>query len=128
MIVIDTNILVRLFTQDDLKKANQAKLLLESTRKLTISDVVFPELEYILRGTVYSGTRIQVLKAFHYLVSRKNVSISPEVVRATIIYEETNLDMADCIIAATSTGNTLFSFDKKLLSVKGVEKAEITNE
>lgn len=100
-IVVDTSALVRVFTNDNKLKAKKVKDILESNKKLVIPDVVFPELEYILRGKVYKQPREKIQLAFEYLLSRDNIKISPEVRSAISIFSRTNLDMVDCIVAAT---------------------------
>lgn len=124
MIVLDTSSLVRFFTNDIPSKAIQIKELIESNQKLYIPDVVFTELEYVLIGKTYAVTREKIITAFEYLVSKNTITTSPEIVSALDVYRTTKLDFSDCIIAANATkkGNTLCSFDKKLLSVTGMEK------
>ena len=122
MVTFDTSALIRFFTNDIPSKANQVRETFESKEKITIPDVVFPELEYVLLGRSYNATRKKIFKAFEFLASHKNVSVSNEVKNAMEIYEKTSLDMADCIIVAESLDNSLLSFDKKLLSTKGVKE------
>ena len=83
-------------------------------QKITIPDVVFPELEYVLLGKSYNATRTKILKAFEFLATQKNVNVSPIIKKSMDLYKKTSLDMADCIIVATSLDNQLLSFDKKL--------------
>lgn len=49
MIVIDTSAIIRFSTEDDDKKALKVKNLFESDEKIIIPEVVFPELEYVLK-------------------------------------------------------------------------------
>ena len=121
MVTFDTSALIRFFTNDIPVKAQKVKKIIESKEKIIIPDVVFPELEYVLFGKSYNATRAKIIKAFQFLVTQRNIIVSKEVKKAIEIYKETKLDMADCIIVATSMENKLLSFDKKLLSVKGVK-------
>ena len=121
MVTLDTSTLVRFFTNDIPAKASQVKKLLESKEKIAIPDIIFPELEYVLLSKSYNATRGKILEAFEILTTRRNVVVSSSVRRAVELYRRTNLDMADCIIVSHSLGNKLLSFDKKLLSVKGVK-------
>ena len=125
MVTFDTSALVRFFTNDIPSKAIKVKEVFASKEKITIPDVVFPELEYVLLGKSYNATRVKIFKAFEFLVTQKNVSISPIVKKAVELYKKTSLDMADCIIVATSFDNQLFSFDKKLLSVASVRRYKV---
>ena len=128
MVTLDTSALVRFFTNDIPSKASRVKKVLESKEKITIPDVAFPELEYILLSKSYNATRGKILEAFEILVTRRNIAVSSSVRKAVEIYRKTNLDMADCMIVAQSIGNRLLSFDKKLLSVTGVKRYQIRNQ
>lgn len=117
MIILDTNILIRFFTQDDLKKSRQVRKLLESSNSLYIPEVVFPELEYVLQGH-YKTSRKKIATIFQFLLAQKNIQAAPVLNRAFSLYLSSKLDMADCIVAAysnSSTKNSLASFDKELL-------------
>lgn len=122
MITFDTSALIRFFTNDLPSKAQRVKEVLESGEKIIIPDVVFPELEYVLLSKSYNATRKKILKAFEFLANQRKISISGNVIKAVSLYKITNLDMADCIIVATSLDNKLLSFDKKLLTTKGVRE------
>ena len=121
MVVLDTNTLIRFFTKDDLIKAEKVKKLIESDEELYVPDVVFPEIEYVLLSFSYNSSRQKVLMAFKFLASKNNIYVSKHVKNAIEIYENSFLDMADCIIASSSKGNLLASFDRDLLLLKGVK-------
>ena len=116
MTVLDTSALIRFFTNDIPEKASVVKKVIDSDEKVLIPDVVFPELEYLLFVEVWKSSRQKVLQAFHFLISRKNTKVSVGVSIAVDLYSKTNLDIADCIIAASAIGNELLSFDNKLIS------------
>lgn len=122
MIVLDTSSLIRFFTNDIPTKATKVKKVMESKKNIFIPDVCFPELEYVLMGKTYNSNRGNILKAFQYLATKKNIKISKEVVKAIGIYEKSKLDIADCIIAATAHKKELLSFNKQLISVVKSEK------
>lgn len=121
MICLDTNSLIRFFTNDEPKKALKVKNLLEKEKEICIPEVVFPELEYVLSGS-YKLRRNKIVSIFKFLISRRNVKLGRTIKKAVEIFEKAKLDMADCLIAAHSLNGKLASFDKKLLSVKGVRK------
>lgn len=118
-IVLDTNALIRLFTDDIPAKAERVEKLLEEEKEIFVPDVVFPELEYILMKK-YGLPRSKVIDACLFLLSQENVKKSTHIKKAIEIYRRTKLDMADCIIAASSLKGSLASFDKDLLKVKEV--------
>lgn len=115
MIVLDTSSLIRFFTKDDIKKSLKVKKLIESRQQLYIPEVVFAELEYVLKGIVYGEGRAKILKACKFLLGKENIKVSSKVPVALQIYEQTNLDIADCLIISHANGRTLYSFDKKML-------------
>src|SRR3989338_8892433 len=94
---LDTNTLIRFFSKDDTHKALQVKKLLESKNDLVISDVVFPELEYVLEAVPYSLSKHEVCALFRFLISRSNITVSSSGKTAVQLFEKSNLDMADCI-------------------------------
>ncbi|MBI2032233.1 MAG: type II toxin-antitoxin system VapC family toxin [Candidatus Levybacteria bacterium] len=118
--VLDTNVLIRFFTNDIPAKADKVEELLEKEKKIVIPDVVFPELEYILMKK-YGLPRSKVIDAYLFLLSQENVKKSTYIKKAIEIYQKTKLDMADCIIAAESLKGLLASFDKNLLRVEKVK-------
>ena len=118
VIYLDTNVLIRFFTKDNAQQAEQARQLLKSDHQLCIEDVVFPEIEYVLTR-IYERSRGDVAQACTMLASRPNITIQPAVRIAIDFYSHSSLDMADCIIAASSQGETLASFDKDLLKIPG---------
>ncbi len=120
-IVIDTNAFVRFFTDDNPQKADLVEKLLKEGKDIFIPDVVFPELEYILVQR-YNFSRKKLLDIFTFLTSRNNISLTKETREAIIIFRNSKLDMADCIIAAYSMKGSLASFDRELLDIKGVNQ------
>jgi len=119
MIILDTSALIRYFTRDDKVKAKKTKLLLEREKELVVLDVVLPEIEYVLIKTSRES-RTKLIKAFKFLTSLRNVSITKEAREAIAIFENSKLDMADCIIAAHSMKGSLASFDRELLDIKDI--------
>jgi len=120
MIYLDTNVLIRFFTKDDLAKAKKVKELLQRESKILINDVVLPELDYVLRKT-YNLQRSDVAAAYRFLLSCPSISFSKVIHEAAHLYETSNLSMADCIIAAASFDGKLASFDNNLLKTPGVK-------
>ena len=118
-VTVDTNALIHFFTNDVPRKADLVENLFKKEKNIFIPDVIFPELEYIL-GNEYKFSRDQLLDIFNSLLSRSNLHINSVVKIAVQIFSQTKLDMADCIIAASSLKGKLASFDKELLGVKEI--------
>lgn len=121
MIYLDTNTLVRFFTKDDLARAEKVKELLNKEQEIFIVDVVFTELDYVLRK-IYNLKRNDVAAAYRFILSCPAISCSKTIREAAHFYETSNLSMADCIIAAESLKGKLASFDEDLLKIPWVKK------
>lgn len=121
MIYLDTSTLIRFFTKDDLVRAKKVKELLEEETEISINDVIFPELDYVLRK-VYNLQRSDVASAYKFILSCPTIRCSKIISEAALRYESSNLSMADCIIAAASLNGQLASFDKQMLNIPGVTK------
>lgn len=120
MIYPDTSALIRFFTKDDLIRAKKVKELLEEESEILIHDVVFPELDYVLRK-FYKLQRSDVVAAYKFILSCPAIGCSKIINEAVHFYETSNLSMADCIIASESLKGKLASFDKDLLKIKEVK-------
>ena len=118
-IVLDTSALIRFFTNDIPEKADKVEKLIEKEKYIVIPDVVFPELEYVLTSG-YALPRNNIPDAYRFILSRENIKTSPYIKKAAELFGRTNLDMADCIIAAQSMKDRLASFDKELLEVENI--------
>ena len=119
MIVLDTSALIRYFARDDKVKAEKIKLLLETGKELVIPDAVLPEIEYVLIKSS-KAKRSDIIKAFRFLNSLRNISLTKEAREGITIFKNSKLDMADCIIAAYSMKGSLASFDKNLLGIADI--------
>ena len=119
-VILDTNALIRFFTDDIPEKADLVELLLKKQKRLFVPDVVFPELEYVFSSR-YSFRREKIIEIYSFLSSKNNIHITKQARIAIVMYEQTAFDMADCIIAAYSLKGYLASFDKKLLQIEGVK-------
>lgn len=119
-VVIDTSALIRFFTEDIPAKASLVEKLLEKEKRIFVPDVVFPELEYILVSQ-HKFSRKELLEVYAFLVSRNNIYMTPQAKASISIFENSDLDMADCVIASYSLKGKLASFDKELLKVEKVK-------
>lgn len=120
LVVLDTNSLIRFFTNDIPNKAKKVKALLENEKYIVIPDVVLPELEYVLTDQ-YDTSRENLVKVFQFLASQKNIKFPKYIKKAILIFEKSKLDVADCIIASCSFKGEIASFDKELLSIEEIK-------
>ena len=73
MIVLDTNVLARLVTNDDKAQALEAAALIDSGVALFIPTTVLLELEWVLRGA-YQLDSATIVRTFEHLLSIRNLS------------------------------------------------------
>lgn len=116
MISIDTNILVRVVTQDDTAQAEIALKVLEAP-SLYVSKTVLLELEWVLRYS-YQLDRTTIAETLLRLLGLQNLEVEDRtaVLRAYAWYAD-GLDFADALHLASSGGATKFvTFDRRLAS------------
>lgn len=101
MIGIDTNLLVRLFTNDDKEQARYAEKLIEDN-VIFISKSVLLETEWVLRYT-YELSSDVIHKAFENLLGLPHVTIEdPACVIKMMQWYHRGLDFADAMHLASS--------------------------
>ena len=129
MIAVDTNVLVRIVTNDDVEQAKRALLLLQREQFL-IPKTVFLEMEWVLRHA-YRLERAAIFQAFLGILGLPNVIIEdPTCVARAVGWYEDGLDFADALNLAASAGaEKFFTFDnrfyRKASAIKGVVVARI---
>ncbi|MGB7296932.1 MAG: type II toxin-antitoxin system VapC family toxin [Candidatus Aminicenantales bacterium] len=118
MIALDTNVLVRLITEDDPIQARGIEAFLENTEgPYFIPDIVLAELAWVLQRR-YAFARPEVGHILHDLLNRRDVVFEDEErARAAVRGFAEGLDLADALIMgiARSAGcDRLASFDDAL--------------
>ena len=127
----DTNIVVRLLVNDDLKQTKQAeRAFVEHTKKagVFLSLVVLVETVWVL-SVGYGLTRSAVSDLLVQLTATRGVFVEePDLVaKALSLYRRGKADFADYVIAGraqTAGVHTLFTFDRKFAREKGVRLLE----
>jgi predicted nucleic-acid-binding protein len=125
MIVLDTNLLVRLATND--APAERAAVIdILSKHECLISKTVLLETEWVLRSR-YGYNAEQFAEFAEYLLALSSLSIEDEsVVRWAVDAARTGIDFADAmhVSIAVAAEEPFYTFDKKLLrkasKLKGV--------
>ena len=120
MIGIDTNILVRIYLEDDKEQAKTAQeFLLESTKKggLFVSSYALLELAWVLKGKGYN--RQQIYDAIITIIDSLGVIVGQKSVILTALekYIKGKADFGDYMILAEGEKNSCYNlktFDKKL--------------
>ena len=125
MIAIDTNVLVRLVTDDDPRQAQLAQATLERAvqdgQSLVIVHVVLCELVWVLTRS-YGYTKAQCLDVLERLLGFGALSFESRQVAsaATKAWRSSQADFSDAMIELTAAGlgaRHVLTFDKKACSL-----------
>ena len=128
MIAIDTNVLVRLFVNDDAVQAAKARALFDAHAdeddSLWVADVVLAELVWALDRS-YSRPRSDIVAVLRALARSATVQLESAVVidQATALYERGPADFVDCLLATKAQAlrcEALRSFDREMKGLPGV--------
>lgn len=120
MIALDTNVLVRVLTQDDVAQANLAAQVM-SSGDLFICKTVLLELEWVLRFA-YRFDRSAIHSALARLLGLPNLQVEDEIVVADALRGyEAGMDFADALHLYSSERGALefATFDQMLAKKAG---------
>lgn len=122
MIAIDTNILVRIVTNDSPEQVQKAAELL-SQNPVFISKTVILELEWVLRFS-YQLNRDVIFATFQRILTTDNFTIEQHSrIEQALQWYQQGMDFADALhLAGSSQAEKFASFDKKL-----IKKAKLLN-
>jgi predicted nucleic-acid-binding protein len=117
---IDSNILLRLLTEDDpeqLLLANRLKANSDGAGVLFVNVIVILEIIWVLRRR-YRMTQSEVLVAIDNLIVSRDIELEDQgtVIDALVRAGELNVDFADCLIALRNQQlgcEITFTFDRK---------------
>ena len=114
MIAVDTNIIVRLLTQDDESQFNKSAELFKSNN-IFVPDTVILETEWVLRFT-YKFETTEIRAALKNLFGLPNVHLANAgLIAQALQWHEQGLDFADAFHLALSQQFTEFyTFDESL--------------
>ena len=115
MIAVDTNLLVRILTNDDPNQARRAVKILESD-DIFIPKTVLLETEWVLRHA-YEIKRSNIIIGFQKLIGLPNVRVEdPDSIYQAISWYENKFDFADALHVASSIRCKSFAtFDNLLI-------------
>lgn len=121
MYILDTNILIRYLTNDTPEQTKRIeKLFIHAKDKsLIIPDVILIEIVYVLLS-YYELNRRHVIEKITAIITFEKFKINTLLIQKTLeIFEINPISFVDAyLLALTITNdNTLYTFDKKLLSV-----------
>ncbi|MCH9652134.1 MAG: type II toxin-antitoxin system VapC family toxin [Deltaproteobacteria bacterium] len=131
MIALDTNVVVRVVTEDDPEQARAAREAMAG-QSLWVAKTVLLETEWVLRYCYKLG-RNPILQVFQHLLGYPKLEVEdrPAVLQALGWYEE-GLDFADALhLSASPPLHRLATFDKDLVrrasQVEGCRPTELLN-
>lgn len=118
MVLIDTNIIVRILLNDNPLLFKRAKELIEKEEKILVLDPIVFEVFYVLENNIYNTPKKEaVLSVRRFLKQRKVVLENKELIELTLDkYNETNISVPDAYLLARNILNKdkVITFDKKL--------------
>ena len=116
MTYVDTNVLVRLITGDNIVLRNQAVHMIESSAKnsIIVHATVLAELGFVLEFHEYKMQRKDICSAMRSVFELSSVKMDNNLLKIITIYEANpKLDFTDALLLAESNGS-LMTFDKDL--------------
>lgn len=125
MRAVDTNVLVRLVTRDDAKRAEAAESFI--ARGAWISHLVLVEASWVL-ASVYGLDPVEIGTAVEMLLNHQNLAVQdPETVGNALEHYRKNptLGFSDCLILelARKAGHLpLGTFDRNLGKISGAQR------
>ncbi|BAZ16645.1 hypothetical protein NIES4071_85230 [Calothrix sp. NIES-4071] len=126
MIAVDTNVIVRLLTQDD-EVQYQKSLEIIQNNNVFIPDTVILETEWVLRFA-YKFKPLEICSALRKFFGLLTVNlINPNLVIQALQWHELGLDFADAFHLAQSQNYPQFyTFDDKFVKrAKGLTSCEV---
>ena len=113
MLAIDTNMIVRLLTDDDHDQAARAKILIAENEVFVATSVLL-ETEWVLRGA-YSQTKSDVIAALRAFAGLSTVKLEDPVrVETALSWAAGGMDSADALHLAAAEGCEAFvTFDRR---------------
>jgi predicted nucleic-acid-binding protein len=125
MRAVDTNVLVRLITRDDVRQAALADAFVESGAWISI--LALAEASWVVQK-LYNRTAAELAAAISVLLDHKNLTLQdPEAVTAALdlFRKRPALGFSDCLMLelARKAGHLpLATFDRNLGKVEGAQK------
>lgn len=124
--IVDTNLLIRFLTNDNPSQADAVEALFTGAeeKSLYIPDVVIVETVFVLLS-VYELTKEEIVEKLSILITYEKFSLDRALLHKTVeLYGNYVISFVDSYVAACvalDRNNPLYTFDKKLLRVKGID-------
>lgn len=125
--IVDTDVLIRYLTDDDLSKAKRFENYLQSGKKLTLTDVTFAETYWTL-NSFYKFPRKQIIAVLGALIEHKSISSNKKILSQLLdILKKHTLSFIDAYTVAYSLEEDegkILSYDKGFDKLKAVHRSE----
>ena len=127
--IIDTNVLMRVITNDVARQAERARELLHSNERIFFApEIVIFECLYVLQSKRYGISREKATEAVRKVLSLPRIDYDEAVINPALDFYEEHpaLSFADCYLKCLAENREMlpvWTFDKKLVSqARGVAK------
>jgi len=113
----DTNVLVRILTNDDADQSRRATAFVRTQDRVYLLKTVLLEVEWVLRSS-YGFDRESIISGFRDLMRAPNLEVEDgaAVIRALQWFEQ-GMDFADALLLASAVGDLEFAtFDRSLVA------------
>lgn len=131
---IDTDVIIRLLTRDDVRKQAQAAALFKQVETGTLAleapDTVIADAVYVLASPrLYARSRVEIQAMLTPLVRLAGFRVRQKraLLRALEIYGTTHLGFGDAMILSTIErrgSQTLYSYDRGFDHIRGITRVE----
>ncbi|KKQ42592.1 MAG: PIN domain protein [Microgenomates group bacterium GW2011_GWC1_37_8] len=118
MISLDTNYLLRFFTNDVKSQAQIAKRLIKGSSEIYLSVIAIAETVYFLRNH-FEKSKDEVCEELSLLIKQPSIKTQDFVSQALLLYRSENISFYDSLLLSEALEEklTLRTFDKKLTKV-----------
>jgi predicted nucleic acid-binding protein len=121
-ILLDANILVRLFEGESAAHFDEAVTIMESIEAgetdALLLDLIIAEVIYVSRR-IYRRDSSEIAQVLRSIIQLPHLHVEnpPVLLRALDLYETTNIDFADAVLCAKKVleGYAVASFDKRVM-------------
>jgi len=123
-IAVDTNVLVRYLTWDDVAQARAAAAI-ENGEIIAISSIVLCELVWVLKRA-YRLTNTEIADAMQFVIESRNVEVDRPAAESGLYMLRRGGDFADGIIqhdASRARCRHIATFDQDFAELLGVDRA-----
>lgn len=118
-IAIDTNLLIRFLTKDDLTKVEKVSKLLKSGHMLILQDVILAEIIFVLQS-VYTMDKVDIIEKVSAIIEYSAISCNKSLIKSALsIWELNNISFVDAYLSANAIYEDIkvASFDERVAKI-----------